>query len=610
MNFGNWIKAGSFSAQFEETAEFSYNQRMERKREKQRVWIELLLVILLLAAFIAPRAVDLDRFITIDEGLWMYHSSQFYYALGQRDFEHTFQRFHPGVTMMWAGTLGFLDEFPEFRSLGQGYFGDGLQLGEFLEAQGVSPLALVTAGRVWMIAQNAVLFLLAYWALRQFIPTATALLVFTLIALEPFYLSLSYILQMDGLMASYMLVSMLALLVYLYAWEGDEHAGKKRVFLLLSAVTAGGAILTKAPAVFLVLFTGLMLLIRQVEEKGFSLQALTQRMVLPMMIWLAAAGVVIVALWPAMWVDPLGMLGDILANSANRLTAGIPFRLFFNGETLNARDFGWSFYPRAFIWRSSPAVLVGLVVTAAAWVKRWGLFAQEKVRRMAVGLLLAALFFMVEMSLGEMKMDRYLIPVGLTLTCVSGLGWAALAQRVSEPGKRLPKFNGVRSRALILMAVLLAGWQLTQLASTFPYYYAYYNPLLGGTKGAEEMFWLGWGEGLEQVGAYLNEQPNAEQLSVMSMHAYGPLSYYFDGESVGKPWPEDLTFDLIENLDYMVVYVSDRQTGHHPLMLEVLEPLAPEFVVEINGVEYARLYKLAEVPAEGWEMLRAGLAGE
>jgi hypothetical protein len=588
--------------------DISYNVSMNSERENQRIWIEILIIILLLAIFIAPRAIDLDRFITIDEGLWMYHSSQFYYALGQRDFEQTFQRFHPGVTMMWSGTFGFLTEFPEFRSLGQGYFGSGLQLGDFLEVEGVSPLDLVVAGRVWIIAQNAVLFLLAYWALRQVIPLGAAALVFGLIALEPFYLSLSYILQMDGLMASYMLVSILALLVYLYAWEASEQTLKKRIFLLLSAVTAGGAILTKAPAVFLVLFTGLMLLVRIVEQKDISLRTMFKRLIFPLSLWLGIAALVIVVLWPAMWVSPFEMITNIVSNSANRLSEGIPFRLFFNGETLNARDFGWQFYPLSFVWRSSPLILLGLVFTAAAWVKRWGLFSQDKLRRIVVGLLLAALFFTLEMSLGEMKMDRYLIPVELTLTCVSGLGWVALAGRFSQPGTWLSQREGIRSWAVLFTAVLLVGGQIAQLASTYPYYYAYYNPLLGGTKGAERMFWLGWGEGLEEVGGYLNQQPDAEQLSVMSMHAYGPLSYYFEGHSVGKPWPEELSFDLIEDLDYMVIYVSDRQTNHHPLMQAVLQPLTPEFVVEINGVEYARLYNMAEISVEGWEMLREGLA--
>ena len=576
-------------------------------RKTKKFWMELLVVCLLLLVFAAPRAADLDRYITIDEGLWMYHSSQFYYALGQREFENTFQRFHPGVPMMWAGTFGFLVKFPEFRGLGQGYIDNGLTLGEFLEQNGKSPLDLVVAGRYFMVLQNVILLLLAYWAVRQFFSIGLAASIIGIVSLEPFFIGLTNILQMDGLMASYMFVSILALLVYLYAAGDSRLDWKKNFFFALSGVMAGVAVLAKAPAVFLLPYAGLMLGIRLIEQRDFSVAGIFKKLVLPILVWASIAMIVMVVTWPALWVQPIEMMRKIAFFSSRRTTQGLYFRIFFEGQTYIGKDLPWTFYPLSFIWRSSPVTLLGLVAAIIAWAKRWGIFHKKAIRRLVVGLVLAAVFFTLEMALGAMKRDRYIIPVHLVMASVGVIGWVALAQQFASFSSKMAWLKGIQKRAVLLVVLIVFGLQVVQVTSTYPYYFAYYNPLMGGTKGAEEMFSLGWGEGLEQVGAYLNGKPDAEQLSVLSLHAYGPLSYYFEGETRSKRWPEPLPFSALEDLDYLVIYVSERQTGYHPPVLAVFGEIKPEFVVNINGVEYAFLYDMDDISSTDWEYLREKL---
>lgn len=580
---------------------------MENSNPKPSRWREWVAAALLLAVYLLPRSIDLDRFLTIDEGLWMYHSSQFYYALGQREFENTFQRFHPGVPMMWAGTLGFLVEYPEFRGIGQGYLNSGITLGKFLKTQGVDPLDLVVAGRKFMIAQNAALFLLAFWVARKLLPLRVAAPAFALISLEPFFLSLTYILQMDGLMASYMFVSMLALLAYLYAPKRNQTGWRHKSLLVLSGVMGGLGILTKAPAVFVFLFAGLMLLIELIRRRDYSISVIVHRLALPLAVWIGSALVVMVIVWPALWVDPIGFFNRILTISAERLTEGIGFRLFFNGVTAVGGDFPWYFYPYSFAWRSSPVALVGIAVTMLAWIRKWGVFKEQEVRRLSAGMALAGLFFTIQMGLGALKMDRYIIPVHLCLALVSILGWIAAGQRLSEVRFKARWWEKARQYALVSVLLILFLVQIGQVAGTFPYYYAYYNPLFGGTKGAEEMFWLGWGEGLEEVGAYLNTLHDANKLNVMALHAYGPLSYYFIGKVTGSTWPSETAYTTLENMDYVVIYVSERQTNYQRPLQEVLLHYQPEFVVTINGVDYARLYALADLTPADWDYLRTSL---
>ena len=73
----------------------------------------IILITLFIAAWL-PRVVALDAFVTIDERKWLARSANFYHAISEGDLANTFQREHPGVTVMWAGTLGFLQKFPDY----------------------------------------------------------------------------------------------------------------------------------------------------------------------------------------------------------------------------------------------------------------------------------------------------------------------------------------------------------------------------------------------------------------------------------------------------------------------------------------------------------------
>ncbi len=102
--------------------------------------LNTLLYLLLALAFILPRLVYLGQYVTADENLWLRRSANFYYALGQRDFKHTFQMPHPGVMTSWAGTGGFLLVYPEYRGSGAGNLeGDG-EFHRLLAEMGVKAL--------------------------------------------------------------------------------------------------------------------------------------------------------------------------------------------------------------------------------------------------------------------------------------------------------------------------------------------------------------------------------------------------------------------------------------------------------------------------------------
>jgi hypothetical protein len=140
-----------------------------------------------------------------------------------------------------------------------------------------------------------------------------------------------------------------------------------------------------------------------------------------------------------------------------------------------------------------------------------------------------------------------------------------------------------------------------QLASALPhspYYFSYYDPLLGGAKKAPEVMLIGWGEGLDQAAAYLNDKPGASKFLVMSSYDYGPMSFLFKGRTASilnfSDKLNDRKLKLAQEVDYIVVYANAWQRT--PPENDQFAGIIPEHVIWINGLEYARIYNRASLP--------------
>ena len=136
-------------------------------------------------------------------------------------------------------------------------------------------------------------------------------------------------------------------------------------------------------------------------------------------------------------------------------------------------------------------------------------------------------------------------------------------------------------RAAVMSAIAVQG---VLLWSAYPYPIAAYNPLLGGAAGAQQVMMIGWGEGLEQVAAYLNRQPDAERLAASTLyhHALRPFS-------CGK------TERIVEprSPNYVVVYINMAQRDLAPPELgSLIAGRMPEFTARINVVEYAWVHRV------------------
>jgi len=537
-----------------------------------------------------PRRLDLNRAVTIDENNWLQRSGGFFKALRTGDYGKTYQSVHPGVTVMWLGSGGMLKEYLSYRETSPDPGRNKLVDYYFRQVVEKTPLPNLVSARIWMSYAQLVVLLLAFWLSWRLTGWLPALLAFLLVAFDPFQLGLARLLHLDALLSSLYLLAVLAIIAFLF-----QH----RVYdLIIAGVAAGLCWLTKSPGFFLLPTAALLFLLdlwlayRQNTSPALPKQlwGYAWRFAL----WLLLAASVFVLLWPAMWVNPLGVLLEIFASAGGYAAEGHSSPVFFNGQVFPDGISGprfFYFYPLTYLWRTTPATLLGLLAAAWAFFSKQELFSRPGVRRTLFGLLIAVLVFYLGMNLGSKKFDRYLLPVYAPLNIIAALGWTAAALWLKE---RLPAFYArIVPGALLVLVIFFQAWSSL---SIFPYSLAYYNPLLGGSRIAPRVMQIGWGEGLDQAAIYLNQKDGAQNLDVFTWYQNGPFSFFFKGDSehIGTGTFNAADWETLEESDYLVIHIHQWQRDLPAELLEYIKSWQPEHTVWINNLEYVKIYKVPD----------------
>lgn len=554
--------------------------------------LEIAALFAIVAMIWVPRQADLNRVVTPDEISWFSRAGKFFMAMKQGSYIDTYQKEHPGVTVMWIGA-GVYEKFYRQFQIENPDYADRLTLVYFVN--GIArqkSLDILVATRKILNLVNTLVLLLAYLYARRIIGTGPALIGFALIAFDPFHMALTRVMHLDGLLADFFLLSVVSYIVYTQE--------RKWPALVVSGLSAGLAWLTKSPAILLVPALGLLALVQIVQklrrEEHTSWKQAVWSEAWPLVVWGLTGVLVFVAAWPAMWVAPFQVLSKMTGMAETYASEGHSSDVFFNGQIIPGDQFGlryFYFYPLTFLWRTTPLVLAGLLAFVLATIRRIKPLDEPKVRRFCGFLLLASLVFVVVMTLGQKKFDRYIIPVYPPLDILAGLGWAAALLWLKE---RFPRSLG--AVAVGSIAALLIGLQAASGLVLFPDMLAYYNPLLGGGQKAPQVMQIGWGEGIDQAALYLNQKPNAKNLLVSSWYGPGPFSFFFKGTTVDIPASGILTpadWQAIHDSDYVVIYVHQWQRDLPARLLSQLKNQKPEHTIWINGMEYVRIYKHPEI---------------
>ncbi len=526
---------------------------------------------LLALACLLPRLWNIGHFITPDENLFLDYARQFLQGLATGDLMLTSGLGYPGVPVVWANSLGLLVLFILSRLGLAPVFPTSLPLDQFLGALDIQPLPDYVAARTGAELLVTVLLVLVYVLGRRLFGTKVALVCALLLAFDPAMMGYSRLVHMSVPLALFMFLSIITWLL----WINE----RRKRWLLLSGLFCGLAVSTITMGLLVLpAMLGLALLAwvaqnPKVWHRWPRLKAWAGQTAVAWLVALVVAAATFVVLWPAMWIDPAGTL--VLTTDWLWKNANIGFGnwgMFWMGRFV--LDPGPAFYPIAWLLRISPLMLIGLILN---------LCTSRRARQPIIEWYLWAyvIFFFAIMTFGPTKSVRYLLPPACALAPLAAFGWLRAYRWILDRLSAKPRLAPHHST---LLAAVFGALLLVSSLPYAPYYLSYYNPLVLGWLWAPRVMHVGWGEGLDVAARYLNQKPDADQLSATAWYDW-TFAPFFDGQTLV------FSTENILGADYSILYVNQIQRNiPDPNLITYFRRRQPELLVRLSGIDYAWVY--------------------
>ncbi|PDW03238.1 ArnT family glycosyltransferase [Candidatus Viridilinea mediisalina] len=526
-----------------------------KKESYISTWKAVSLLLLLTLFALLPRILPPTSFTTTDEAAhWTERTANFLTALREGDLVATRQTYHPGVTTMWLAATGQV-------------------VGEAIH--GAWDRVPFSVSRAFMRMPSGIVAALAviagYFMLRRLVSEQVACLGALLWATEPFLVAHARVMQTDSLLTSFM---MMTLLTALLAFRIDEGPAGRDLpprwgMLLGSGIMTGLATLTKSPALALLPIVGIIAFMSGRNATQFVRSV----PIAPLLLWSLMIIFTWLIFYPAIWIEPLATI-HLFSIGAASGTLDHEIGNFFLGQTVG--DPGPLFYPVAIALRLTPWSMLGLGLLLIALV-RGGISQAQRGVLLYLGLYLS--FFMLAMTLGSKKLDRYVLPIFPVLAILSAFGllWGA---------KAVSRWLSGYSKMIVLGVIAILS--IFNLFYYHPYHLAYYNPLLGGGVVAARTILVGWGEGLDQAGAYIRAQPDGCDRPITMPIATFLLEPFVCSDVILD------TSTHSQQAGYAVFYINQlqRDIGRQEYNRLVAQGL-PKHTIHLYGIDYVYIFTLS-----------------
>lgn len=493
-------------------------------------------IIFIVAAL--PRLLNLGIFLTADEKNWMMRGYEFVRAFKDGRFNDMLQTTHPGVTVLWLTGLVIYATMFFKRTL---FTNETLPTFIYSTQFAVALFNAALVPAIYLLLQ------------RLFKHRAISVTAALLIALNPWLIGYSRVVHIDAVMTGFLLLAALSLLI----WAKE---GYPRRWLIFAAIPAALATLSKAPAVFLVPYFWLVVLTLgpptpRLRRASFGFW---KRRGTDFILFLLVAALLFIGAWPAMiWVPD--KTGNALVLKRDYVVAATTPHDINESYSTSL----WH-YPATLITRTEPVVLL-LSLVFVGWLV-WSYYAGRREKKSEWLLVAYVFFFMVMMTLGAKKGDRYILPIAPAMDVLAALGLALL----------------VRAKHFVWLAGVVVLISASTVIYYHPYTLAYSSPLFPDNLSQE----LGWGEGLEQVGAWLNQQPGKNKVASWYPEELG---YFTEAPVVHINAHEQPA------VRYIVLYhnMFGRPVEHpaNNFIDEYYKKWRPVFVASVVGREYAWVYE-------------------
>ena len=423
--------------------------------------------IIVFTLFVLSRLPSLghDMFNT-DVWKWKARSYDFGSGVFGLDFERTLQKYHPGVTLMWIGSAGI-----KFFNL---YYSLVYKTSpRDNSAQTIFQLHFVQKFFVVIVIGLSLVFF--FYPLKKLFGVRYALLTVAFLSLDPFYIALSREFHLEGLMSTFMIASV----IWLYYYFDDKS---KKFRFILSAFFGSLAFLTKTSSLFLVPFTGLSLfLFGYHNDKNFMRNLRTA--FLEFLKWFLMSFAFFFAAWPAMWAVPIEVFKTLYRGI---FVVGVErehIQYYFGRLVENP---GFTYYFVVLALRSSAYLIIGLVGYFLLARKHL----DRSVRRFVLFMVIFSVVYIVELTIPNKKLDRYILPSIVGFTLVSAFFYEYI----------LNKF-----RKVVFFPMLLFIPAIFTMVLLNPDYFSYYSPLFGGLKAGIYVIEPKWMIGSREVVEYFKK---------------------------------------------------------------------------------------------------------
>ena len=525
-----------------------------------------LLVISLFLIALSIRLSALGRYVTPDELIWVYRSVLFREALLAGAWGDTLVAGHPGVITTWLGAIGIGTQLMLRSADLDGY-------------QWITQLAWLTpdnmlafqqldrflsAGRFLVASVNSIGIVAVFFLARRLFTSCLALLLAFLLAIDPFFAGLSGLLHVDGLATTFVMLSLLSLVLAVDISRREEKWRSRLVYAAISGGTAALAVLSKSPALLLLpLAAGTFFLLIWRNRSVPLLDRLRSSFFLGL-VWIGSFFLLAFLIFPALWASP-GQVLQLAGGNANRHLVEALRPTFFLGQV--AYDHGALFYPVALAWRIGPAISVGLLLLAALMFRR-----DDKNRPpLSIVLIFAlwTLLFIVVITVTAKKFDRYALPVIPALTVLAVIGWGYWLQKGNRWGW--------------LILIFLVAIQIIYTLFVLPYPMSAYNPLLGGPLTARHIMPIGWGESVSSAGQWLAGEADVGQRSAVSGIAPS-LAPFFPGITLLAEDQEDFL-----QADYIIFTANSRQNDPQGVEKATVD-LDLMHIIRYGGLDQSWIY--------------------
>lgn len=506
-------------------------------------------------ALLIPRTIGLGYDVwNIDARLWDLRSDNFVQALLRGDLNSTYQKYHPGVTVMWlSGFSKYL--FYTLFSLVKGYsvtLEPGLVYSEHFYLKSFF-------AKFPLVLSISLIFTYSIALLKK-IGASDRLLYFFLIvtSLEPFYLGVSRFYHLSGLESALSFLSILCAYTY--------YLSQKKKHLFFSGLSLGLAFLTKTSALIVLPFIFFIILLPAIQKLFKKNLEHFKEGFISILIFLIIFIFTVYAFFPAMWLHPFDVLKVMYKE-------GIVETGFSGGAGATFTQISEIFYLEKLFLRSTVVLIISFLASFALLHKE-----RKKDLRSFLILCVAFIFyFNVVMIIPDKLKDRYLTTIYPFVFVLSSYGLYYLAK--------------VSKKTKLLIMLLLVYYSLS-IFSYFPNMSAYHTDALWGYRGINDINIIkNRGEFYVSAIRYLNkiDGDKAYERSVLvtsSQRDHSAAGY------LGSVYVEEGTIWNGSNAYYYLINFTEEKELPSDRPCKYIRSFGPRFPFYF---EYLKLYQCSNI---------------